>query len=331
MTVGELSNALSDQSYIDSPLTTLPSNKQPQSPWFLQLLIGFSAWVASIFLLLFFFLLLYQVYWVFLSGALLIGLFSTALAMGIFRSRSGRESSATSARDIFLPQFALALSLAGQAAFSFGFSGLGGASLCYLAMLALELLLIAAISHPLHRFLSVVLATSFWSLVMRHWLLGDIVRFGTTGSAPTAISLLVWLLVFIPLAIAAYWLVRNESRQIAAPRAPLDDGLRGGLIAALSITPLTQVPLVFFVSDSDNSWLAAWSILAALMSCFSGALAYYRQHRPLLGLAILMALCDLGAFYFALSVSLMTKAALMVLLGIAFLLAAQYLQRRKPA
>lgn len=330
MNLHQLSESLLAQSQVHTPLDPPPelssSKDDPISSWFIHSLIAASAYIASLFLLLFFYLVLNSVSIGFRYASLLIGLCSCTAAIIIFATLPPRAQ--------FLPNCALALSFAGQIALGFFLSSVESLFLLCIGMLAIEVFLFFAVKHSFHRFLCVLLAASFWGLSLCALIMRDLESFApplATATSLPAWSLLVWLLTFLPLAAAAYWLVRQESRFVASPTAPLYASLTTGLVASLAISPLTQIPNIFFSPTPAYSWLAVWSILAALLACFSGALAFYQQNRPLLGLAILMALSDLSTFYYALSVSLLAKAAVMIVLGVAFLLTANYLARRNPA
>jgi uncharacterized membrane protein len=291
-------------------------------PWFLQTVIALCAWVASLLLLYFVYMLLDDLLKLRSKAFLPIGIATAAIA--ILLLRQSKPSA------VFLPQFALALAFAAQLSFSLGLDELGrNRQILYWGMIAFELLLFFFLNNGIQRFLSVVLVSIFWGLSLRSLLLHD--AFPATGLQSIYVPT-IWLLIFAPLAYAAYWLTRHESRFLASSfpiRFPSHlPALHLGLLAALCLAPLTQFP---YTSGLHSHWTSMWSLFATLLALFALALAFYRQSRPLLGLAILAALLEISYFYYALGVSLLWKSVLMALLGLTFLCTAHYLKRRQPA
>lgn len=103
--------ALQQQGLIDNRVTsdqTINSDNQPDSPWFIQLLLGFSGLFASLFFLGFLSLLLFETR-VFDSfiGLSIVGLLLSAVGFVLFRNKNARHNS-------FLNSLAFAISVAGQ-------------------------------------------------------------------------------------------------------------------------------------------------------------------------------------------------------------------------
>jgi uncharacterized membrane protein len=310
------------QQWAPSP-TNAPDQTDTQAPpWFLQAVIGLCAWVAGLLLLCFVYLLLDDMFKLRAKAFLPIGIAAAAIAILLLRQSKPAA--------LFLPQFALALTFAAQVSFAFGLDDLNrNKQILNWGMIAFELLLFFFLNSSIQRFLSVVLVSICWGFSLRLLLVQHSFPdfWIQLLYAPT-----VWLLILAPLAYAAYWLTRQESRGLAYPLATrfpaLIAPLSHGLLAALCLAPLTQFPNAYGLR---SDWTALWSLYATFLALFALGLAFYRQNRPLLGLAILAALLEVAYFYYALGVPLLSKAALMALLGIALLLTANYLQRRKPA
>lgn len=313
------------QQWDPSPINAQEQPAHQAPPWFLQAVIGLCAWVAGLLLLYFVYMLLDEMLKSHAKAFLPIGIAAAAVAILLLRQSKPAA--------LFLPQFALALAFAAQVSFGLGLDELGGSQqILYWGMIAFQVLLFFFLSNGIQLFLSVVLVAIFWGLSLRPqaeiWIKPSFPEFWFQAVCVSAI----WLLIFAPLAYAAYWLTRHEPHFLASPfatRFPAHlPALHKGLLAALCLAPLTQFP---HTSGIHSHWTSLWSLYATLLALFAVGVAFFRQDRPLMGLAIVAALLEISCFYYALGVPLLSKAALMALLGVAFLLTANYLARRNPA
>jgi len=304
------------------------------SPWYVQVLVGFSAWLAG--LLLFAFIILELGDTLFRSeswGTLLaIGVIACAAAAGLYATLGSRIQ--------FAEQFALATSIAGQCAIALGLGEKEGERAVFWGMLALEIVLVLVMKNRLHRFLSSLGAVSAWVMAMHQAIFGDLPWSGWYVPAPRGsqlpISILLWLLVWAPVAFAAIWLVRVEASWMARGRDAMLRPVTYGLIAALSIAPLASQPGSFWFvlgfhsrSEVDAGWVALWPLLAALLALVALALGFALRNRPLLGLAILFGLLEVSCFYYVMGATLLVKSIVMLLLGAGLLLAVQLSRRAR--
>ena len=305
------------------------------SPWYVQVLVGFSAWLAGILLLAF----------IVLEGgeALLRGDSpGTLIAIGIIACAAAAGLHATvGARSQFAEQFALAMSIAGQCAIALGLGQGEGARAVFWGMLALEIVLVLVIKNRLHRFLSSLGAVVAWAMAMHDAIFGDLPWSRFYVPAPHGpqllFSILLWLLVWTPVVFGAVWLLRTEASWMAHGREKVLGPVTHGLIAALTIAPLASHPSVFWFvlglhsrGDVDAGWVWLWPLLAALLVLLALGLGFALRNVALVGLAILFGLLEVSCFYYVLGTTLLVKSIVMLLLGAGLLLAAK-LSRRAPA
>lgn len=334
MTVAELYSALAARGLIAESLQP-PSGREwdtNASPWYVQVLVGFSAWLAGILLLVFIVLEL--------GDAMLRAESSeTLIVIGVIACIAAACLYATvGARSKFAEQFALAMSIAGQSAIALGLSEGEGARTALWGMLALEIVLVLAMRNRLLRFLSSMGAVIAWAMAMHDAIFGDLPWSSWYVPAPHGSQLLVsiplWLLVWAPVACAAVWLLRSEASWMAHGLEAILRPVTHGLIAALSIAPLTSHPSGFWWvlglhsrSEWDAGWVALWPLLAALLALLALALGFALRNRPLMGLAIVFGLIEVSCFYYVWGTTLLVKSIVMLLLGAGLLLVAQLSRR----
>ncbi len=157
-----------------------PEPAAPASPWFVRLMLGIAGWIGAMFLLGF--------VGVGLGSAMrdglpfmLAGAACCGAALALFRSVEGHD---------FAEQFALALSLAGQALVAIGIGedfGSGGVAQ-YLAIAFVEIALVWAVSAFLHRMLATCGAAVALAFAMDQAGLGALTGAALCGSVAT-----VWL------------------------------------------------------------------------------------------------------------------------------------------
>jgi uncharacterized membrane protein len=196
------------------------------------------------------------------------------------------------------------------------------------------------IGNRFHRFLSTLAAVVFWAFAVDELLLKDswafALRSSQTPQGPDVpLSLALWLVVWTPVIVGAWWLAKNESTWMAQGLEGLLRPLVNGLIAALAMVPLALLPNVFWIGlvlgwrgsiRDANSLLAPWPLFGAVLALFSLALAFTFRNRPLMGLAVIFALLEISSFYYVLEVSLLMKSLIMILLGALLLAGARLLQ-----
>jgi uncharacterized membrane protein len=72
-------------------------------------------------------------------------------------------------------------------------------------------------------------------------------------------------------------------------------------------------------------------MLAMLLAMLGLALAFAVRNAPLMGLAIVFGLLELGSFYYVLGTSLLVKSVLMAAMGMVLLGSAQWLAQEAKA
>ena len=302
------------------------------SPWYVQVLIGFSAWLAGGLLLGF---IVGELWSSVHAGEswetlIVIGVISILAAMVLFWTLGAKSQ--------FVTQFAMAISLAGQFALVFGIGEQSGVRAVCWAMLIVEALLVLIVKNRLHRLISTFGVVLAWAFAM-HIMMFDDMPWSTYVLAPPqgwslVVSILIWMVVWAPVAGTAIWLVIREASWTARGQEALLGPVMQGLIAALSIAPLVSHPSGFWFAvrlrsdgNIDAAWVALWPLLAVMLALLALALAFNLKSYALLGSAILFALAEVSAFYYAWGVTLLVKSIVMLILGGLLLLAARWSRR----
>lgn len=298
-----------------------PPEADHDRPWFIALLQGFAGWLAGIFLLVF-------LGFVFKpderGSILLLGAVLLVAAWLIYRA--DREG-------LFLDQFALALSIAGQFAVAWGVIGddFHGLTLA-LSVLVMQVVLWLVMPNGTARTLAALFATIAWvytiRFLMRPAISGEEVfgiSFGARAPPPGAwTSALGWLLTWAPMIAAAYWLISRETwwlaRGWAAHARPALTGLLLGLAAggiagepfAMLVLGMEQVGIGF------NLW-ALFPLLSVGLAGFAAWCAFRVRSAGLVGVAALAGLLHLSRFYYLYGTTLLWKSLIMLGLGAALL------------
>jgi uncharacterized membrane protein len=335
MTASELYGALAARGLI-------PAQQKPPTeaelgtnvaPWYVQGLTGLSAWLAGLLLFAFIIFELRDVLLRDESWTILIAIGAGGcVAAAVLYATIG-------AKGQFAGQFALAVSFAGQFAIAAGLAEKGRARAAFWGMLVVEIVLILVMKNRLHRFLSTLFAVIAWALAMHEAIFGDFVRYSTDLEAVQGyrvlFSVLLWMLVWAPVAFGAIWLVRREASWMARGREATLLPVTNGLIAALSIAPMAMHPTTFWLAlrvstaEFEPHWAALWPLLAALLALLPLALAFAVRSNGLMGTAIVFALVEVSCFYYILGTTLLIKSVIMLLLGAVLLLAALGLRRAR--
>lgn len=340
MTLAELSGALKERGLIteEADLTAAAAAEASASPWYVQVVMGICAWFAGLLLLSFVIVGLYDVFlrhdnWI---GILVFSVIACAGARLVY--------SISSENGTFASQFALAISVAGQVGIAVSLGNASNARGALWGMVVVELVLTLLMPNRLHRVITSFGAIVAWGLATYEVLFGELPGVVIWGSAPqnytyqmSAISVVSWLVVWAPVAYAAYWLVRNEAEWMAAGQETLLRPVTHGVIAALSIAPLTSHPASLWMAlglghttdfrEGSLGATALWPLLAMLLSLVSLALAFAIRSRSLMGLAIIFALVDISCFYYVLGTTLLVKSFIMVVFGAGLMAAARSLAR----
>ncbi len=309
------------------PDATSPARADNDRPWYLALVQGFAGWLAGVFLLVF----VGAVFRpddrvvIFLLGAAL-------LAAAWFIYRADRDA-------VFLDQFALAISIAGQFAVAWSaidrdFEGLPVA----FTVLVLQLALWVSMPNKLARVLAAFFATIAWVYVVRFTLQpgeGEEVLFGANveNLRPAWILALGWPLTWLPLVALAAWLLWREPRWMATRFRELARPALTGLLLGLAVSGIAAEPFSVFALGMGRLGLelSGWSVFGLLnigLALFAAYAAFRLRNGGLLGIAILGALLHLSRFYYLYGATLIAKSVIMLCVGAALLAAGEWLHRR---
>lgn len=323
-----------------------PGTDEDAGPWYIRALLGVSAWIAALLLLVF---------------AITTGLASDAgefIRLGVFLIATATIIRWLTSRP-FLVQFVLAFSLAGQIMAIYGLSDQTDASTAAAVTALLEIVLVVAYPDRLHRFLCTLIAV------------GAALVLDSELGMPVPVSAFITLL-----AAAATFLWVNEAK-IMARRSwrlwrPLAYGLAVALLGLLVLSFLPDGAAELDLSDSPG---AAWTTTTLLLIFvllyvewrilgFHGvarlggagvlvlggtlfilgpliqapgivaaalvlALGFHRGNRALTGLALLAIALYVIAFYYNLDMTLLAKSAMLagsgaVLLALRFVVVKQF-------
>jgi len=336
MTIAELSAELQARGLIAEDQPPIgPGPETNPSPWYVQVMMGACAWFAGMLLLVFVVIGLERVIfgahenW---SVVLVLGIGACAVAAILYATLDERSA--------FGSQFALSLSCAGQFAIAFSIGGMQGERAALWGMVLVEIALALAMRNRLHRTLSSLCAVIAWALATHEILFRELpgMAWHTADSGPyqhLLLSVLLWMLVWAPIAYGAYWLANREAQWMAQGRDALLRPLTHGLIAALAIAPLATHPAIFWValgmgSSRDLTYTspgatALWPLLSIFLALLALALAFVLRHRPLMGVAIVFALGEVSSFYYVLGTTLLVKSIIMLVMGAGLLVSARLL------
>jgi hypothetical protein len=316
----------------------------PGTPWFVRALVGVSAWLAALLLIIFFSMARIVTS---KESALVAGLLLLAGAVWLRRAALGD----------FARQLALAASLAAQALVIGAFGGYGHSmAVAAAAAIVLQALLIQLYPDKLHRLLSVLIAVGGARVLLVEWQVPGAVH-GLTAALSTGIVAWWWseahltagrmadafrpLGFGLVLALFALLLpstlppgLQHELRLLAYPHPWLSALAAGAVLlvlvwrllaeAGLSRAGVTALAvygtiLLFMVPALQAPGLPA--VLLVLL------LGFRRGERLLMGLALAFFAVFLGAYYYHLPVSLLAKSLTLAGSGLVLLVARQLLPR----
>lgn len=338
MTLPELSAALASRGLIaEDSLSIAPGPPGNISPWYVQVMMGACAWIAGLLLLAFMMVGLESVIfrghedW---GVVLFLSICACASAAFLYARMGGNSS--------FGDQFALALSCAGQAGIAVSIGSMANERTALWAMILVEVALIFAMRSRLHRILSSFAAVMAWALATHEIFFRELpgIRWGAERAAVYQTSLLLvllWLVVWVPIAYGAYRLAAGEARWMAEGRDALLRPVTHGLVASLAIAPLVSHPATFWMAlglgvsrnltDGALGATALWPLLSMFLALLALALAFTLRSRSLMGLAMVFGLLEVSAFYYVLGTTLLIKSIIMLVMGGGLLASARWLAR----
>lgn len=289
-------------------------------PWYVSLVLGGAGWLASLFTLLFVFMLFQPDSAV---GAAVLGAIMLAAGFGLYGA--DRDNA-------FFEQLALALSLAGQLALMYAVADATESAVMVAAFTTvLSVSMVRWLPDPFAKMLSTFFACVAWALVVRLGWWGE--NLFEQGRFAVALlpALVGWFLIWVPIGVALHALIAREAQWMATPSRRVARPALTGLMLALSVgtwasEPFAALPWVTPPSEVPVNWLTLWPLLGVAAALFAGVCAFRLRHRAMIGVAIAGALLHLIQFYYLLGVSLVVKSYIMVALGVALLLTARALR-----
>jgi uncharacterized membrane protein len=329
----------------DARATIIPALAAPDdaagTPWYVRALVGISAWIAAVLLIAFL-----------AGGTQLLNTAQASIIVGLILCGIAIATRRIMPSSVFGVQLALALSMAGQALFTFGVTDSSNTVLpTVLALVVLEVALIAIYPDMLHRFLSTVVIVGALMALLLDW------------NLPGAVHPLAGLL-----AAGAVVLWERESALAVVRAASLSRPIGYGLCVALLgvlclgiaeliaiphwwISGLLLLPILLvleyrivsrFEPRADAAivlWLVGATVLVSLPALWiPGVLAavivivlgFQRANRLLLGLGAAFLAVFLIAFYYHLDITLLLKSLLLLATGL-LLLGLRALTPREPS
>lgn len=300
----------------------------PERPLAISLLLGVSGWVAGGFLLMFVAVLFRPDT---AGQAAFAGVILLGAAWGLFKVDGDGAQ-------VFVTQFALALSIAGQCLALFAMSkDLHGIAQISGAALVLQVALVLVMPNRLHRTLSTLFALIAWAMTVRFGLFGEpSYSYSSTRYIPSLpVALATWVLAWGPVMASLWWAVRQQKVWAENPWAPALSAVITGLISGLAFATLASYPFESFRWFGNEQLsiggLAMWPVLSALGALCALMAAFALRRRALMAMCLIAALMHVGHFYYALGVSLLAKSLLMLVVGALCLAAAHALRTKESA
>jgi hypothetical protein len=299
-------------------------------PWFLSLLMGIAGWIAGLFVLLFFAILLDLDKRLEAMGA---GVVLLAIAWGLYAIGRGK---------VFLDQLALAFSIAGQLGITvFLVEKLDDALPVTAAILGMQLLLFAVMPDRVAKTLATFFASIAWVFVVRFYLRpneGGGEFFGPQGDVAAPLFgvwtvPLEWAITWAPAIVCVLWLRRTETRWMAHRAASYARPAITGLLLGVALGGMAAEPVSLLALGVDEmgrefDWWSLFPLLSIGLALFAAFNAFALRSAGLLGVAIFAALAHLARFYYLYGTTLTVKAAIMLGVGLLLLGAGRLLARR---
>ena len=284
-------------------------------PWYVSAVLGIAGWLASLFGFIFVAL------WFNPDTA---GGFAFA---GVVMLGAGFGLYAVDRDNAFFGQLALALTLAGEIALFWAVADTtdsATATAGFAALLSVGLVL--ALPDHFARMLSTFVACVAWALTVRFGWWGAGSLQDPEAAVALGPALAGWLLIWVPVAVAAHLLIQREPMWMATDARRVARPALTGLLLALSVgtwasEPFAALPVGVAPAERATSWLALWPLLGMAAALFAGVCAYRLRHNAVLGVAIGGALLHVIQFYYMLGVTLVVKSYIMLAVGAALLVA----------
>lgn len=314
---------LPDESAMLQSLTE--SAKESDSPWYVKVMVGFSAWLAALILGVFF------------GIAGLIDTTESMLIWGAILCVGAVTLKRLTLPSIFWGQLAFAASLVGQGLLIAGVATKANdVTGTLFFVIGLELLLLVVYPDLLHRLLSFLAVCAAIVGLIVNWEIMDAIHFLTLLLATGAV--LVWL---------------EQERFLSGRFAAFHAPVGYGLIISLFAVMLLKVADIFELLGSSSWWLSSLALAAVLLwlglwtlkqlnfpmvslatAGMIGALAmlaipsydtpgilaavlvlllgFWCSNRILMGLATFFLLLFLGIYYYYLDVTLLNKSYILM-------------------
>lgn len=318
----------------------MPTSKEEHSPWYVQLLLAFSGWLAAIFLLGFLFAAFQRL---FDSTAALFTLGTVMIVFAYIILKKEKNN--------FIEHLGLAISFAGQSLILFGtFSAINNSALLlWFSLFSFQTLLALLMPNYLHRLFSAFFAAYAFSVLLLH--LGmpysfsfiimalfsylSIHEFSTPAKIKKRQALaygLVLALILIEtsmireanMALWRYHYPESFTLWFPSYLSAILEGLVT-LIVALYILkqhhiyPKSKVGILAIISILFFT-LLSFEMPGLLLGILIILLGFNHSNRILLGLGIFSLLFSASSYYYLLEITLIDKAIYLAVLGFVLLL-----------
>ncbi len=310
-----------------------------QSPWYVKVLLAFSGWIASLFLLVFLGLVLSDVF-----DNSSAGLFVGTVVIGI------SFAALRSAKNEFVEHLALTASLAGQALLIFSIYGLvdDDSALFWMFVAVLQILLTLLIPNFIHRVLTSFAATCSFSIFMARmglpqFITGTVLlmivvcwvnefRWVRLMSAFRAIGYGLILALLLYKGGLMYGFIFNNFFSLYRSGELLLPPWLGNVLIAVVMLYLVWNILQRYYADMLEK-IPATALLATLLLCAASfemlglnvgiailLLGFLGSNRILIGMGIVSLLFFISSYYYFLNVTLLEKSQSLFVIGITLLI-----------
>ncbi len=314
--VTELVDALRARGVIAADAPALNGETQDR-PWFIALLQGVAGWLGGIFLL------------VFLGAMLRPESTAGIAACGIVLLLGAWALYFADRNAVFLDQFALAMSIAGQFALAWAIVKDADSGVFVAATLfVLQCAVFAVMPNKFARLLAAFFACAAWVYLIRFLLLpgaGDglslddelIWRSSLAGGYVVPLG---WLLTWAPMIALVAWLTEREPRWMASRAHAFARPALSGLLLGLAAGGIVTEPLGIFLLGEEQlglrlGWWSLFPLLSIALAVFAMVCAHRVGSAGIAGVAILAALVHLSRFYYLYGTTLLWKSLIMVAVG----------------
>jgi len=308
--------------------TPPPALDAAHRPWFVSMLLGIAGWFAGILLL------------VFIAITLELKSDTAAFGIGLALMAGAWAMYFVDRKAVFLDQFALALSIAGQCAVAWSLlEDVRSGTAISAVLLAIQLVVLGVMPNRTARTLAASFAIVAWSCTA-HFAIrysdtadsfsGSAYEAARVGSMPATLA---WLVTWVPVCALAWWMTTREHRWMATPLREFARPALTGLLLGTSVAGFATEPFAFmsFGDDALGARLGWWTLFPLLsigLAMFAAYCAFRLCSFGVMGFAIIAALLHVSRFYYNFGTSLSMKSALMICLGAAMLAGGVLLRKR---